>query len=84
MTGIHSGAHNIGNFGPVNLSYKDQKVSIVISTYNGQNYILETLQSVLFQSHTNWQLLLVDDGSTDQTIELLTEFVGSEPGSQLI
>jgi len=48
-------------------------VSIIVPTYNRADCILETLQSVLKQTHSNWELILVDDGSTDNTLELVTE-----------
>mgnify|MGYP003120295360 CR=1 FL=1 len=46
-------------------------VSIIIPTYNRSYLIGETLESVLAQSFTNWECIVVDDGSTDYTEELL-------------
>ena len=42
-------------------------VSIIIPTYNYGHYIAETLDAVFKQSFTNWECIIVDDGSTDQT-----------------
>jgi len=49
------------------------KVSIVLPTYNRAVFIREAIDSVLKQTYTNWELLVVDDGSTDNTAELLAQ-----------
>lgn len=48
-------------------------VSIVIPCYNGSSFILKTIQSVLNQSHTNIEIILVNDGSTDNSLELVQQ-----------
>ncbi len=49
-------------------------VSIIIPTYNRAHLIGETLDSVLAQNHTHWECIVVDDGSTDETEQLLNEY----------
>lgn len=49
-------------------------VSIIIPTYNRAHLIGETLDSVLAQTYTNWECIVVDDGSTDDTSELLNNY----------
>ncbi len=49
-------------------------VSIVLPTYNGKKYIRESVDSILAQSYTDWELILVDDCSTDGTAEILEEY----------
>lgn len=46
-------------------------VSIVVVTYNRAGLILDSLQSVIQQSFSNWEMIIVDDGSTDHTFELI-------------
>lgn len=46
-------------------------VSIITPIFNGEKYILETIQSVLNQTYTNWELIIVDNKSTDNSAEIL-------------
>ena len=50
------------------------QVSIIISTYNGAAYIGETIASIRDQTYRNWELIIVDDGSTDDTEKIVTSF----------
>lgn len=52
-----------------------QLVSIVIPTFNRDRYIVQTVASVVAQTYENWQLIIVDDGSTDNTRQVLDPFV---------
>lgn len=51
-----------------------EMVSIIIPVYNAQSYIKETVDSVLKQTYFNFELVLVNDGSTDSTTEIIDEF----------
>lgn len=42
-------------------------ISIVIPVYNAERYINKCIDSVLSQSYANWELLLIDDGSSDDS-----------------
>lgn len=48
--------------------------SIIIPVYNAERYIKEMLNSVLGQSYTNWNLLIIDDGSTDSSSEICDSY----------
>ena len=54
---------------------RDQLVSIIIPTYNRAKYIGETLESILNQTYRNWECILVDDGSSDNTREIINEYI---------
>ena len=49
------------------------KVSIIITTFNGSSYIRETIESVINQTYKNWELIILDDGSNDNTCEIISE-----------
>lgn len=53
----------------------DPRVSIVIATYNTGSFVAEALQSALAQTHANREIILVDDGSTDDTAARLEPFL---------
>jgi teichuronic acid biosynthesis glycosyltransferase TuaG len=59
-------------------------VSIITPTYNSAKYISETIQSVQNQTHQNWEMIIVDDGSTDHTISIVEGFKKSETRIHLI
>ena len=50
-------------------------VSIIIPTYNRAHLISETLDSILTQTYQNWECIIVDDGSTDKTNEVLSHYL---------
>jgi hypothetical protein len=58
-----------------NFNISRPRVSIVIPTYNGSQYIRQTLQSVQAQTCSDWELIVVDDGSTDDTVRIVAETV---------
>ncbi|WP_370214844.1 glycosyltransferase family 2 protein [Mesoflavibacter profundi] len=49
-------------------------VSIITPMYNSEKFILKTIESVINQTYSNWELLLIDDGSTDNTIQIVEVF----------
>lgn len=52
-------------------------VSIVIPVYNASRHILQCLESVKSQSFTDYEVILVDDGSKDDSAQIITQFIGS-------
>ena len=56
----------------------DPLVSIIIPMYNAELYLAETLDSILAQSHTKWECILIDDGSSDSTASIANRFCTSD------
>jgi glycosyltransferase involved in cell wall biosynthesis len=50
------------------------KVSIIIPVYNCEKYIIKAIDSALDQSYKNYEIIVVDDGSTDNTLNLITKY----------
>ncbi|WP_417236791.1 glycosyltransferase family 2 protein [Bizionia paragorgiae] len=57
-------------------------VSIIIPTFNRAHLISETLDSIMAQTYTNWECIIVDDGSTDNTSEVVRGYVEKDPRFQ--
>ena len=53
---------------------EDSLVSIAMSSYNGERFIKEQIDSILEQSHSNFELIITDDGSSDTTIEIIKNY----------
>lgn len=51
------------------------KVSVIVTAYNKENYIRKCLESVINQDCNDWELIIVEDGSTDNTKEVIEQFV---------
>jgi len=49
-------------------------VSIITPSYNSAPYIKETIESVLQQTHSNWEMIIVDDCSTDKSRDIIAEY----------
>lgn len=58
-------------------------VSIIVPVYNVRNYIKATIESVLAQTYTNWELILLEDGSTDGTKEFVQEYLEEAPDERI-
>ena len=50
-------------------------ISIVLPIYNGEKYMRESIESIIMQSYHNWELIIVNDCSTDNTAEIANEYV---------
>jgi glycosyltransferase involved in cell wall biosynthesis len=58
-------------------------VSIVTPTFNSAKYIAETIQSVQNQTHHNWEMIIVDDCSIDNTVDIIKNFIAKDSRIQL-
>lgn len=59
-------------------------LSVIIPSYNHSLYIGEAIQSVMNQTYQNWELIVVDDGSKDNSLEIIGEFVKKDSRIQLV
>ncbi len=54
-------------------------ISVIITFLNAEKFMIEAIQSVFAQTYTKWELLLVDDGSSDQSTQIALEYVKRYP-----
>ena len=56
----------------------NEKVTVVIPVYNKEKYLCGSISSILSQTYENFELLLIDDGSTDNSPEICDEFTNKD------
>lgn len=60
------------------------KVTIIMATYNRAHFIVETLHSIQNQTYLNWECLIIDDGGTDNTIEVIQPILDKDQRFQFL
>lgn len=60
------------------------KVSIITPAYNAERFIGEAIESVLAQTYSNWEMIIVDDCSTDQTVKLVKSYQAQDQRIKVI
>ena len=61
------------------MSENEVLVSIVMPAYNCEKIIAESINSIIFQTYQNWELIVIDDGSKDNTLKVINEFGDRDP-----
>ena len=56
-----------------------EMVSVIMPAYNSEKYVSEAIESVCNQSYQNWELLIVNDGSTDHTPQIIDKYSDKDP-----
>ena len=59
------------------------EVSILVTVYDRESYLEETLQSILHSTYSDFELLVVDDGSTDRSLEIAHQVAGNDDRIQV-
>lgn len=62
---------------------KEGLVSIITALFNSEAYIAQTIESVLAQTYTNWEMVITDDGSTDSTTSVVETYASRDPRIRL-
>ena len=62
----------------------NELVSIITPCYNSAATIRETIRSVIAQSYVNWELLIIDDCSNDDSVKIIMEFMDTDSRIEVI
>lgn len=57
---------------------QNPKISVVLPTYNGEKYIRESIDSIINQTYQDWELIIIDDCSTDSTPQILENYAAKD------
>ena len=63
---------------------KQALVSVIVPSYNASRYISETLESVLSQTYRNFEVIVVDDGSKDNTPDIVADYARRDSRIRLV
>jgi glycosyltransferase involved in cell wall biosynthesis len=63
---------------------QEELVSVITASYNTAPFISQTIESVLHQSYQNWEMIIVDDRSSDNSTEVIRHFADADPRITLI
>lgn len=63
---------------------KDEQIAVIVTLYNAEQYLRECIQSIVNQTYKNLEIILVDDGSTDESYSICQEFAEHENRIKLI
>ena len=50
-------------------------ISVILPTYNGEKYLKKSIDSIVYQTYEDWELIIIDDCSTDNTIKEIERYI---------
>lgn len=63
---------------------KESLISIIVPVFNAERFLPQCIESILCQSYVNWEMIAVDDGSTDKSLEILNAYSAKDPRIHII
>ena len=66
-----------------NVTAGDELVSVIMPAHNSARFIAETVESVIAQTYPHWELLIVDDNSSDITVAIISDYAARDPRIRL-
>jgi teichuronic acid biosynthesis glycosyltransferase TuaG len=68
----------------LSMNNQESLVSIITPSYNSSKFITDSIKSVISQTYSNWEMLIVDDNSTDDSVKIIKQHTKQEPRIKLI
>ena len=63
----------------------DQKlISVIMSVYNGEKYLVQAIESILNQTYQNFEFIIIEDCSTDNSLDILEEYAKKDSRIKII
>ena len=63
----------------------DQKlISVIMSVYNGEKYLVQAIDSILNQTYQNFEFIIIEDSSTDNSLDILEEYAKKDSRIKII
>lgn len=59
-------------------------VTVIMPVYNAERYMQQSIESIIAQTYQNWELLIVDDGSTDSSVQIMQKYCSRDRRIQMI
>ncbi len=67
-----------------NMEKKQYKISVIVPVYNTEQYLEQCIDSIILQSYKNIELILADDGSTDNSAAICDRYAGQDDRIRVI
>ena len=61
-----------------------EKVNVFMPCYNSEKYIGQAIESILGQKYTDFKLIIIDDGSTDNSVEIINKYAAEDTRIRLL
>src|SRR5690606_24370948 len=66
------------------MNIQQKLVSVITPVFNSERFLKETIESVLSQTYENWEMILIDDGSADDSVHIVQSYVERDTRFKLI
>ena len=60
------------------------QINVLMSTYNGEKYLSQQIESIIAQTETKWRLIISDDGSKHSTLSIVEKFINIDTRNELV
>ncbi len=66
------------------MSSENPKISVIMPAYNAARFVKSTLDTLVGQTYRDWEVIIIDGGSTDNTLALIEEYAKTDPRFRVV